>query len=294
MLIEKIQGNTYYLPGMVNNGIILGEDHKAIIIDTGLDDSAPRAIIRELKALGYTPGAIINTHFHADHVGGNQFIQKRFTVKTYAPPIDIAFIENTVLEPFYLFSAYPPKELRNKFLMAEPSLVENVLEDGEINILGRNLTIIDLKGHSPSQKGVITEDGVLFAADGYFAADIVEKHKIPYLSNLDDTKETLNVLKAINSKYILPSHGKIMTEDRQDIDFHLNRLEEIEQHMLSILKEPHSREEILAALNKTYDLNLNPGLYYLLISTISAFLSSLMDRGLVTYNINEGNMRFLK
>ena len=38
---------------------------------------------------------ILNTHSHADHVGGNRVIQDRTGCKVYCPGIDRAFAENT-------------------------------------------------------------------------------------------------------------------------------------------------------------------------------------------------------
>ena len=47
-----------------------------MLIDTGLDNSAARNILKELEEAGPTPTVIVNTHSHADHIGGNHFIQK--------------------------------------------------------------------------------------------------------------------------------------------------------------------------------------------------------------------------
>lgn len=290
MGLEHIKGSSYYLASSVNAGVILGEDNKAIIIDTGLNDTLPRTLSKELNAIGYQPGVIINTHFHPDHVGGNRFIQKRFNCTTYGSPIDKAFIEHTILEPFYLYSAYPPGIIRNKFFIAQPSTVDHSLEVGKLNLLGKELDIIDLKGHSPEQRGILTEDGVLYSGDGFFGVDILEKHKIPYFSNLDDTLESLNTLLSFNSDFILPSHGNIITKDRSEITANIELIQRITQDIITALEKGLTREGVIKEIVLKYDVSLNAGLYFLIHSNISCYLTSLMDKDIIAYDIKDGEM----
>ena len=131
----KLKGNTYYIDSAVNIGIISNGNPMAVIVDTGLDESMGRKILRMMGEEGLIPSAIINTHSHADHCGGNDFIVKRTGIPIYASHFERAIIEYPLLEPFYLFSAYPLKDMKNKFPMAKESTVSHIIEEGEISAL---------------------------------------------------------------------------------------------------------------------------------------------------------------
>jgi glyoxylase-like metal-dependent hydrolase (beta-lactamase superfamily II) len=44
----------------------------AVLIDAGQDRDQAKRLLRACEAAGLTPCAIINTHAHADHFGGNE------------------------------------------------------------------------------------------------------------------------------------------------------------------------------------------------------------------------------
>ncbi len=104
----RIAGPAHYLPGRVNIGVLVGEG-QAALIDTGLDEGAARKAVQAVEQAGLRLAAVINTHAHADHCGGNAFVRKRTNAPIYAPPVEAALIEHTGFEPFYLFGAAPFK-----------------------------------------------------------------------------------------------------------------------------------------------------------------------------------------
>ena len=57
----------------------------------------------ELKGEYLSLKAILNTHSNADHIGGNQFLQKRFDCPIYSTPMENIVTENTILEPSFLY-----------------------------------------------------------------------------------------------------------------------------------------------------------------------------------------------
>jgi cyclase len=75
--VLKVAGNVYMLQGAGGNiGASVGEDG-IVIVD---DESAPLAekIQAALKGITDKPVRfVINTHYHGDHVGGNEYFQKQ-------------------------------------------------------------------------------------------------------------------------------------------------------------------------------------------------------------------------
>jgi glyoxylase-like metal-dependent hydrolase (beta-lactamase superfamily II) len=71
-----------------------------VLIDSGLEDNGAKEVEKVLKARGITPVAIINTHFHADHCGGNDYFQRKYPqIRVYATTLEKPFIEHPELEP---------------------------------------------------------------------------------------------------------------------------------------------------------------------------------------------------
>ncbi len=69
--------NTFYLAGDAAR-------RTGVLIDPFDGDSALQA----LERLGWTPTAVINTHGHWDHVGGNDAVRERYGVPIYAHPLE--------------------------------------------------------------------------------------------------------------------------------------------------------------------------------------------------------------
>jgi len=125
-----------YMATPVNTGFLIKND-KAVIVDTGLDKDHAKKILRLLESEGITPIAIINTHSHADHCGGNAQLQKQLELPVIAPVMEKPFIENPYLESLALYGgAHPPAALQNKFLQAKPSSVHQVFfpDQGMVHI----------------------------------------------------------------------------------------------------------------------------------------------------------------
>lgn len=292
--IIKLKGNTYYIDSAVNIGLISDDNGKTIIIDTGLDDDMGRKILKLMNEQNLIPSAIINTHSHADHCGGNSFIIKRTGIPVYASYFEKQLIECPLLEPFYLFSASPLKDMKNKFLMAKESTVNHTIEEGETEIQGTKLYVASLPGHSPGMIGIASEDGVLFVGDAFFSEYILDKHGLAYFTDIKNTLNTLEYLKSLKYDYFVPSHGDVLEEPIYTIEANMKRINEITEDIWNYCGEPRSREEITAYMADRYKVKLNIGQYYLTSSTISAYLSYMTDEGMLKSDIMQNNIKWIR
>ncbi|MDW7652396.1 MAG: MBL fold metallo-hydrolase [Bacillota bacterium] len=292
--LKKITGNTYYIPGAVNTGVVVnGND--CLVIDTGLDRYAGKLLYRCLAKEDLTPRAIINTHSHADHFGGNTMFREMTDVKIYASHFEKAIIENPYLEPFYLFSAAPVKDLTTRFLMAPASPVDGILEPGPFSVFGFNVDIISLPGHSPGQIGVVTEDNVIFSADAYFGQAILEKYGMPYCADISASLDTLrNLWQSSYAKYV-PCHGEPADKPTEEILKNVSVIEKTLEKILGFVEEePRTREEVLAFIMTTEKRELNPVQYVLNHGAITACLSHLHKIGKAAYKFADGKMLWEK
>ena len=99
----QVAENSYYIQSPAKIGIYKLNETEVCLIDTGNDKDAGKKIKKVLDANGWTLKAIYNTHSNADHIGGNQYLQKQTGCKIYAPGIECDFTNHPILEPAYLY-----------------------------------------------------------------------------------------------------------------------------------------------------------------------------------------------
>ena len=290
----KITDITGYLRGAVNIGVIK-DVRKAILVDTGIDKGAAKDIIKALDKMDLTIEAIICTHHHADHVGGNAYIQNRADVTTYASAIESGLIENPILEPTYLFSgANPPQQLRNKFVLAKPSRVDKVVGEGKIAFDDITVKIVGLPGHSPNQIGVAV-DGVLYCADTVFSMKVVDKYKLPFVQDVKRLKETLEKLSASQYDYYVPSHARPRDDIKELTEQNLGAILSIEERLLSSLDEPKTTEQVLSTLCGASDLTIDGFQQYHLTHTlVTSYIGSLIEEGKIKPKIRDNLLYWQK
>src|SRR5574344_2280691 len=120
------------------------------LIDSGSDDDAAKHILRIVQSkfpakettsadgAKHDEGleAILNTHSHADHCGGNSYIYKHTGCGIWATRGESTTIEVPKLESALIWGGCPIPELRTKFYQAQPTIVTRILEQGEKFALG--------------------------------------------------------------------------------------------------------------------------------------------------------------
>jgi glyoxylase-like metal-dependent hydrolase (beta-lactamase superfamily II) len=288
--LQHLGGGAHVLRGAVNSGLV-ETGNGLLSIDTGLDRSAANRILRAAEALGRPIVAILNTHAHADHHGGNAQLVRKLGVPVYAPAVEAAVIREPRYEPVYLFGgAEPVSALVNRFLQAEPSPVDHVVRAGETVVIdGRPLDVVDLAGHSLAQVGVRAGD-VLFAADGFFGREPLEKHGVPYLVDAFRWMETLRALGGMDAAWMVPGHGEPLDDPRETLALNLAVLDRAAAWLLDRLaRGPAGTEDLLAELAPAMGMRIaDPTSYVLNRATLLGFLSSFERAGRASVVIEDG------
>ena len=277
--------NTWVIQGGANIGIIAYEG-RCLIIDSGIDKDAGRDILKQLKKLDLTPTALLVTHAHADHFGGAHYLIQQTGLKVYATRVEAAVMSGPILEPLYLFSgAQPPRELQHKFLLAKPCLADTILQGNEREVDYIPLQVMSLPGHSTEQVGVAFGD-TLFAGDTFLVPEILDKHRIPFYTDVQAGLLTLTTLKTQIAafKHIVAGHGEIYTSAEQAdraIEYTIARLESILDNIRAVLAdgEPRQGADILSSVASRQDATINALSQYVLYNTtIQSALSTLYAR----------------
>lgn len=281
-ILHSITERAAYIPGANNLGVILTGDGGAIAIDTGLDKDTGRLLRRALDEARISLRAIVSTHHHADHIGGNDYLARNVPdVTVCAPRLEAPLIENPLLEPIYLhLGAAPPAALRTKWLMAKGAPVNRLIDGDTLEIAGVTLEIIALPGHSLGQIGVAF-DGVCFAADGFFGPTVLAKHGIPYAYDIAAQLAALDTLAAREECYFLPGHGDLTPLAEFGAALAANRaaIERSTAAVRAALAEPGDIATIAARVRRLLGLTI-AGLpqYAIFTSVVAAYLSYLEAR----------------
>ena len=207
MNIQALSEHVYYLPGGVNMALVTNGAGDAVLVDTGQDKNSGRELRKACEHLNVRPVAIINSHAHADHFGGNDYLLRQFDIPVYAPSFEASLMQSPLLEPVYLFNgAKPLAEMYSKWLMAKPSRVDCHLSPGDIDIHGINLTVLDTSGHAHVQCSLEVA-GVLLAADALFGEALLEKYPLPFGQDIAQQIASARALRERQVQITLPGHG---------------------------------------------------------------------------------------
>jgi glyoxylase-like metal-dependent hydrolase (beta-lactamase superfamily II) len=284
---RELAPGVFHLQGGSNMGLVVREG-KGLLIDVGLDKDAARRALRAADGLGVTLEGVFVTHAHADHFGGAYFLQRRSEVPLYAPALEAAMMENPVIEPLYLFGgAAPIGELRHKFTLARPCRVDHVVEPEPLEIGPFQVEVVPLPGHAPNQVGVAVGDDaagrVLFCADAVFPAETLQKHKITFCVDLDETLTTMERLSNMAYACFAPGHGPAYEaggEIARACAANRERLEQVRERVYAAVGEPRGTSALVQELAGHFGLQLSTATaYFLTRTTVLAALSSLERAG---------------
>lgn len=292
--LVRITKDAAFLPDRINTGIIRGSGNACLVIDTGLDKSSANRISAVMEAEGLRPAALLVTHTHADHCGGNAALHRMYGMPAYCPPMETAILAYPVMEPMYLYGASPPDALMNKFFLAPATPDARPLPPGRQEINGVPVTAVKLAGHSPEHTGYLTDDGVLFCGDALFPAYVWEKYRLPHFYDISAALVSLDVLEemAPSLKACVAAHYGLI-DIIETIKANREGLLSLVQWVETALAAaPMSREGIIAKAFNEFGLNENEAQYYLVGSTLAALLTHLCSMGKAEARMAAGRLKY--
>jgi cyclase len=238
---------------VVSNCVFIINDEDVVVVDTGGAQSLARTMIAELRKLTNKPVRyVINTHWHDDHILGNAAYKEAFpqaefvahvATREYLPTKGITARESMekgapdfakVLQEHVdkkesLAGGSISDEESNAY-QSDVSLVKRYLDEVkhtaivlptitledrwtlyrgdrviDVRYFGRAHTSGDIVVHLPKEGILITGDIVI--APVPLVGDTQ--------SHVADWSSTLEKLRALNAKIIVPGHGPVQHDDRQ-------------------------------------------------------------------------------
>jgi glyoxylase-like metal-dependent hydrolase (beta-lactamase superfamily II) len=151
---SPFEENTYlaWLPGRTD----------CVVFDPGLE---PDLIFDALRAEGLAVAAILNTHGHADHIGGNQAVKSAYPD---APLVIGAGDAVMLTDPVANLSAFFGTPI------VSPPADRTVAEGDVVEVAGLRFEVFDVPGHSPGHVIFLLRGSpnVVFGGDVLFRGSI--------------------------------------------------------------------------------------------------------------------------
>lgn len=272
MELKQIGPKTFCIEHDTNIGIHFTDDGRMYLIDTGSKGDGEK-IDEILSREGWVPSCIINTHTHIDHIGGNEFLMRKYGIPAYCTDYDMAFAHYSELEAAYMNGGYPAEKLRTIF--AHPGMIgfrsiEKETPDG--------IDWTYLPGHSFGMIGIRTSDDIWFLGDSYLSRNFLKQYTFGFIYNVEAYIDTLKKLKEFKGALFVPSHGIIETDIVPTLEQNLRSVAEMCGMICETCREYRGQDEILQQMYERLRMHARPAQHALLSSTVKSYLTYLQDR----------------
>ena len=272
MELKQIGPKTFCIEHDTNIGIHFTDDGRMYLIDTGSKGDGEK-IDEILSREGWVPSCIINTHTHIDHIGGNEFLMRKYGIPAYCTDYDMAFAHYSELEAAYMNGGYPAEKLRTIF--AHPGMIgfrsiEKETPDG--------IDWTYLPGHSFGMIGIRTSDDIWFLGDSYLSRSFLKQYTFGFIYNVEAYIDTLKKLKEFKGALFVPSHGILETDIVPSLEQNLRSVAEMCSMICETCREYRGQDEILQQMYERLRMHARSAQHALLSPTVKSYLTYLQDR----------------
>ncbi|MBQ0102249.1 MAG: MBL fold metallo-hydrolase [Firmicutes bacterium] len=282
----KVTDKCYYMDCPSKVGFYKTSENEVCLIDSGSDKDAAKKVLRHIEANGWKLKAIYCTHSHADHIGGNQYLQTQTGCEIYAAEIEKAYTEFPILEPTTLFGSFPPEGLKNKFLLAKESVVKPLTDD----LLPEGLEMVPLHGHTQDMVGYRSDDGVIFLGDCLASAESLDKYKITFIYDIETYLNTLEYVRTLDAKKYIPSHAAETDSIADLAQLNIDKTLETSEYIRKIIVTPKTFDEIMTDIFNELEIRMTIQQFYLIGSTVRSYLIYLVNKEKAAFTFEDNKM----
>jgi len=296
----QAKGNSFFCDGIFSIGAYI-KDTIAVLIDSGISKDVAKEVNKALVDKGIRVAAIINTHCHGDHSGGNAFFQEKYPdIKIFCTATERPFIEDPLMAPVCFCAGAAAFEELKKCKPIAPQQSSKVTDiftpyrDQKITLFDAEFEIITLPGHTRGMIAVRTVDNVLYCGDAVFGADTFKKYPILYYTFIEETLNSFKKLKALIPQVdvTILYHGGMVSDLADLVDDHASRILETKHLISELLREqPLSVEEITAKIMQNYQIPDDLVSYTLTKTPMQAYVAELEREKMIEIRVVHGVAR---
>jgi hydroxyacylglutathione hydrolase len=228
------------------NAYLVRGENRTILIDVGLSSNYP-ALLECLCQVGCPPETIdmvVLSHEHLDHIGAAWHFGGRTLIAAHR----LAANKIMLRDDFSM--------LRKMF--NEPPVPINVdlwLEEGNLIDLGNfRLNVMYTPGHTSACISLFEqEQGLLFAADTLMPGGVMGG--VFGSGSIADYIQSLERLKGLNSKLLLPGHGRLSDTPQDDVRIAIQRSHALLSDTAQLFDALDARSNFEPIMQSVRDLN---------------------------------------
>lgn len=274
--LNHIKGNTYYFDSYAKVGIFINRKDQVVLIDSGDHKRTVRTFNKLLEEKNLKPDVIICTHCHVDHISGNRFFQEKYGTKILCSDKERMFIKYTDIEPDIMYNGYSVNKKLNPNYQGEPSDPEVFSETN----IPEGIEIIPMPGHAWQMVGVKTVDNVIFIADSIMSAETWEDHRLPFFNHINDSIETLEMLKTLEADMFVASHAEPVADITELADLNIRMIKERKQLLFELCDE-NSADELFVLYMKELGIDVQGARYQSYYTMLRHYLQALIEDKLI-------------
>lgn len=296
MEILKVKGNTYCIDtGMTYIPFYKINDEEIIMLDTGWKKGEREGIEKVLEDNNFKVVAILNSHFHIDHIGNNAYFKNKYK-SIIAMSAYEAFICSSEINLKLYYGSQTLKSVKEHYghMVCETDISIEKDQD-EILLCGVNFKIIHTPGHSPAHICIITPDDVAYTGDALISYEVMEGAKMPYAYILSEDMKSKAKLHDLNcSKYVI-AHKGIYNNITKLIDDNIDFYESRAMRIYEVIDEPMTMEDIMKAVIKKFNIYVNNIYrYYFIERMLKSYVEYLYDIEKLKLIMEDGFLKYIK
>jgi glyoxylase-like metal-dependent hydrolase (beta-lactamase superfamily II) len=198
-----------------SNNVVLRGAEGNVVVDTGYGTHAPLtlALVASRAGLdGATLDLVVNTHCHADHIGGNAALARAYGCRIAVPEHEARHVQ-----------AWDRRALLLDYAgqSAEPFAVDEVLRAGSRPRWGdHDWTLLAAPGHAMGGLVLLdAEHGILVSGDalwrdgfGFVMPPAMDPEALPA------ARATLDLLRTLDVRVVIPGHGEPFADYAQALE----------------------------------------------------------------------------
>jgi glyoxylase-like metal-dependent hydrolase (beta-lactamase superfamily II) len=209
-----------------SNNVVLHSADECVLVDSGYVGHAKQTLALVTAEIGPRPlSKLVNTHLHSDHCGGNALLQSTFPgLQTYIAPGESAFVK-----------PWTPDRLSHEATgqRCAPFSFDGLLVPGQhMQLASRDWEVISAPGHDPhavmlwckSERVLISADALWENGFGIVFPELTDQ------GGFDEVESTLNTIEKLAPRWILPGHGRAISDATGALARARSRLEQFRRN----------------------------------------------------------------